>query len=92
MEYCILVPKPGSGAATHVVGTDTIPTCLTYTADSMFTGTSCAGATAAEDDDNAGADDAGPYGASVAGSVLTATAGSPGPGAGFALKFRTTVH
>lgn len=75
MEYCFLVQNPGSGTATNMVGTDTTPANLTYTVGSMLSGTSGAGATAAEDDNTAGADDTDPYGASVAGSVLTATAG-----------------
>lgn len=92
MEYCILVQNPGSGTATNVVGTDTIPANLTYTAGSLLSGTTCGGATTAEDDDAAGADESDPYGASVSGLVLTATAATLGPGAGFALKFRTTVN
>lgn len=91
MEYCILVQNPGSGTATNVVGTDTIPAALTYTAGSLLSGTSCAGAATAEDDDAAGADETDPYGAAVAGAVLTARATSLGPSASFALKFRTTI-
>ena len=91
MEYCILVQNPGSGTATNVIGTDTIPAALTYLAGSMASGASCGGATTAEDDDAAGADETDPYGASVSGTVLTATAASLGPSAGFALKFRATI-
>ena len=91
MEYCILVQNPGSGTATNVVGTDTIPATLTYTAGSMLSGTNCAGASTAEDDNATGGDEADPYGASVTGATLTATAASLGPSASFALKFRTTI-
>lgn len=91
MEYCILVQNPGSGTATNVAGTDTLPASLTYTAGSLLSGATCAGATTAEDDDAAGADESDPYGASVTGAVLTATAASLGPSASFALKFRTTI-
>ena len=91
MEYCIFVQNPGSGTATNVVGTDVIPAALTYTAGSMFSGANCASATTAEDDDAGGADESDPYGASVSGSTLTATAASLGPSASFALKFRTTI-
>ncbi len=91
MEYCILVQNPGSGTATNVIGTDTIPAALTYTPGSMLSGTTCGGATTAEDDDATGADESDTFGASVSGSVLTATAASLGPSAGFALKFRTTI-
>lgn len=91
MEYCILVQNPGSGTATNVVGTDNIPAALTYVAGSMLSGTTCGAATTAEDDDATGADETDPYGASVSGTVLTATAASLGPNASFALKFRTTI-
>ena len=91
MEYCILVQNPGSGTATNVVGTDTIPAALTYMAGSITSGSTCGGSTTAEDDDAAGADESDPFGASVSGTVLTATAATLGPGAGFALKFRTTI-
>lgn len=91
MEYCILVQNPGSGTATNVVGTDTIPATLTYTAGSITSGTACATATTVEDDDASGADESDPFGASVSGAVLTATAPTLGPSAGFALKFRATI-
>jgi uncharacterized repeat protein (TIGR01451 family) len=91
VEYCILMQNPGSGTTTNLVGTDTIPTTLTYTANSMFSGTTCAGATTAEDDDGTGADEADPFGASVSGNVLTATATTLAPSGSFALKFRTTI-
>lgn len=91
MEYCILVQNPGSGTATNVVGTDNIPAALTYVAGSITSGTSCGTATTAEDDDAAGADESDPFGASISGTILTATAAALGPSAGFALKFRTTI-
>ena len=91
MEYCILVQNPGSGTATNVVGTDTIPAALTYTTGSITSGATCGAATTAEDDDAAGADESDPYGASVSGTVLTATGATLGPGGGFALKFRATI-
>lgn len=91
VEYCILMQNPGSGTATDLVGTDNIPATLTYIANSMFSGTSCAAATTAEDDNATGTDETDPFGASVSGSVLTATATTLSPNGGFALKFRTTV-
>lgn len=92
IEYCILVQNPGSGTATNVVGTDTVPATLTYTPGSMLSGANCAGAATAEDDNAAGADETDPYGASVTGAVLTATVPSLGPSASFAVKFRTTIR
>jgi len=91
MEYCILVQNPGSGTATNVVGTDTIPAALTYIAGSITSGATCGAATTAEDDNATGADESDPFGASVSGTVLTATAATLGPSAGFALKFRATI-
>lgn len=91
VEYCILIQNPGSGTATNVVGTDPLPATLTYTAGSMLSGTSCAAATIAEDDDTAGGDESDPHGASITGTTITATAASLGPTAGFALKYRTTI-
>lgn len=92
VEYCILMQNPGSGTATNVVGTDTIPVTLAYTSGSLLSGSSCAGAANVEDEDGAGADESDPYGASVTGNVLTATAPTLNPGNGFAIKFRTTVQ
>lgn len=91
MEYCISVQNPGSGTATGVVGTDTIPATLTYTPGSMLTGANCASATTAEDDNAAGADETDPHGGSITGAVLSATAPTLAPTEGFALKFRTTA-
>ena len=91
MEYCILIQNPGSGTATGLSGVDTIPAALTYTAGSMTSGTSCGAATTAEDDNATGADESDPYGASVAGAMLTATAATLAPNSGFALKYRTTI-
>lgn len=92
MEYCIQIQNPGSGTATNVVGTDTIPASLTYIAGTMASGTSCGAAVTAEDDDATGADETDPFGGSVAGAVLTARATTLGPSAAFAIKFRTTVN
>ncbi len=92
VEYCILLTNPGSGTATNIVGTDTIPATLNYTTGSMLSGTSCGAATIAEDDDATGADESDPYGASIAGNVLTGTAATMVPNASFALKFRTTIR
>lgn len=92
MEYCILVQNPGSGTATNVVGTDNIPATLTYSAGSITSGPTCGTAITAEDDDATGANESDPFGASVTGTQLTATAATLGPGAGFALKFRATIR
>ena len=92
IEYCILIANPGSATATSVSATDAIPVTMTYTAGTMNSGTTCATATTAEDDDAAGADESDPFGASITGSTITATTSSLGPSAAFALTFRATVN
>lgn len=92
IEYCIAITNSGDTAATGVSASDPLPAKSTYVAGSMMSGTSCATATTAEDDDNTGADESDPYGASVAGNTLTATAGSLAAGQTLAVKFRTTIN
>lgn len=99
VRYCILVT--GNGRATTpnttvnpsaIAPTDNIPATETYVAGSMFSGTSCATATTAEDDDNAGADESDPFGMAITGSTITGSAASLVPGATFAMVFRTTIN
>ena len=92
IEYCILISNPGSATATLVSATDALPATITYNAGTMTSGGDCASATTAEDDDASGADENDPFGASISGSTITATANSLGPNAAFALKFRATVN
>ena len=92
IEYCILVSNAGSATLSAVVATDTLPSGITYTAGTLKTGTSCALATTAEDDDNSGADESDPNGASASGITVIATGTSVAPAAGFALSFRATVN
>lgn len=92
IQYCILTSNAGTATATAVTATDTIPTNLTYVAGSMFSGTSCAGATTAEDDNNTGADESDPYGASITGTTITGVAPSLASSVSFALVFRATVN
>lgn len=91
IQYCILISNAGSATATSISATDTIPANLTYTAASMQSGANCGSASTAEDDDNTGADENDPFGASISGSILTATAASLGPAEGYALTFQVTV-
>lgn len=91
IEYCILISNPGSATATSVTATDALPANITYTAGTMNSGPNCASATTAEDDDATGADESDPFGASISGSTILATAAALGPGVAFALKFRATV-
>ena len=92
MEYCILVSNAGSATLSNIAASDTMPVKFTYTNGTMTSGTSCAGATMAEDDNNTGTDETDPYGATISGTTLTATAGSITAGGNFALKFRGIVN
>lgn len=92
MRYCILVSNAGSATATSVSITDALPANITYTPGSLLSGTSCASATTAEDDNAIGTDETDPFGISVAGTNLTGTAASLGPNAAFAIIFNATVN
>lgn len=92
MRYCILVANAGSGTATSVSISDTIPANVTFVPGSILSGANCASAATAEDDNAAGADESDPYGVSITGTALTGTAASLGPSAGFAITFNATVN
>lgn len=92
LRYCVLVSNSGSATTTTVVVTDTLPANLTYVAGSMTSGTSCVGATIAEDDNAAGADESDPFGAQISGTTIAATAAALAPSSAFALVFRATVN
>lgn len=92
MRYCILVSNAGSATATSVSITDALPANITYIPGSLLSGTSCASATTAEDDNAIGADEADPFGVSIAGTSLTGTAASLGPNAAFAIIFNASVN
>lgn len=92
MEYCILVTNNGAATMTSLVISDTMPANFTYAAGTITSGTNCASATTVEDDDNTGADESDPHGASISAGVLGATASSLTSSSSFALKFRGTVN
>ena len=92
LEYCLTISNPGTVSATNIVATDAVPSTMTFTAGSMTSGTSCVGATMAEDDNSTGADESDPFGASFSGSTVSALANSLTPSQTFALKFRATVN
>lgn len=92
VQYCLLISNPGSATTTAVAITDTIPAAVTYVAGSMTSGTSCAGATMAEDDNASGADESDPFGAQFSGTTIAGTASAIGPASAFALRFNTTVN
>lgn len=91
VRYCVLVSNSGSATSSNVVATDSIPANLTFIPGSMFSGTSCAAASTAEDDDNSGGDETDPFGMDFAGNVVTGRAATLGPAASFAMVFNATV-
>ena len=92
MEYCILVSNTGTATLTNIAVADTLPANFTYAIGTLKTGTNCAAATTAEDDDNSGADESDPFGAAIAGTAISASASSLGSSNAFALKFRGAVN
>lgn len=92
MRYCILISNSGSATSSNIVATDNIPANVTYIPGSMLSGTNCAGAATAEDDNNSGGDESDPFGMEIAGTALTGRAASLAPGASFAMVFNATVN
>jgi uncharacterized repeat protein (TIGR01451 family) len=92
MRYCILVSNPGSGTANNVIVTDAMPANTTFVPGSIATGANCSSTTTAEDDNATGADETDPYGASFAGTTLTANAAALGPSVTYAIAFNATVN
>ena len=92
LRYCILISNSGSATATNIAVVDAIPAAVTYIPGTLLSGTSCASATNAEDDNATGADESDPFGVSVTGNTLTGTAASLGPASSFAIAFNATVN
>lgn len=92
MEYCVLVSNAGPAGATNLVATDALPATFTYSAGSMTSGSNCASATTAEDDDTSGTDESDPYGASLSATTINITAAALANGSSFAVKFRGTIQ
>jgi uncharacterized repeat protein (TIGR01451 family) len=92
VRYCILVTNNGGTNMINVVQSDPIPANLTYVPGSIATGTSCAGATIAEDDDAAGADETDPFGGAFGTNIVSASAATVAPASSFALVFSAKVN
>lgn len=91
VNYCILVSNAGSGTATAVSIADAIPATLTYVANTLASGPNCTVSKMAEDDDAVGADESDPFGASISGNIINASAATMGPNATFAITFNATI-
>jgi uncharacterized repeat protein (TIGR01451 family) len=92
VKYCILVTNNGGATQTNIVVGDPIPATATLVAGTLFTGTTCATATTAEDVDAAGADESDPFGMSVSGSTIAGATPSLLAGATFAMVFNVTIN
>lgn len=92
MLYCILVTNNGSATATAINITDALPATTSFVPGSLRSGTSCAGATTVEDDNASGADESDPFGASVAGTTLSATTATLASTGTMAVTFNATVN
>jgi uncharacterized repeat protein (TIGR01451 family) len=99
VQYCLLTTNNGKTTApnatvnqTAIAASDPIPSNATYVPGSLLSGTSCAGATTAEDDNNIGSDESDPFGAWVNGTTINGSAASLAPGASFALVYRVTIN
>lgn len=92
MRYCILVTNNGSGTATGINVADPLPAGTTFVPASLRSGTSCAGATMAEDDNASGTDESDPFGASIAGTTIAATTATLPPASAMAVAFDVTVN
>lgn len=92
MRYCILVTNAGSGIASDIAATDTMPANVTFVAGSMRSGASCATATTVEDDNASGTDESDPLGASIAGAIVTFTSATMASGTTIALTFEAIVN
>ncbi|MEH6791547.1 proprotein convertase P-domain-containing protein [Parasphingorhabdus sp.] len=92
VQYCILINNSGSATANAVAATDNLAGPFTYVPGSMRSGSNCGSAASVEDDNASGADESDPYGASLAGSIITATAAALAPVSSFALTFQVTIN
>ncbi|MGL5837644.1 MAG: proprotein convertase P-domain-containing protein [Sphingorhabdus sp.] len=92
VRYCILATNTGPTVMTNVRPTDILPPMMTYIAGSLLSGASCTGAATVEDEDNSGADETDPVGASVVASTIAGDAPNLAGGASFALVFQAVVN
>lgn len=92
IRYCVLITNTGSSSATSIVLSDTINLPEVYVAGSIRSGTSCATAVIVEDDNNTGADESDPVGASFAANTVTGRTATIAASATVALVYNITVQ
>ncbi|MFM9852998.1 MAG: hypothetical protein ACKVOJ_09360 [Sphingomonadaceae bacterium] len=92
VRYCVMITNNGPLAASGVGIADILPPQTTFIAGSMRSGTNCANAATVEDDDNVGADESDPVGASFASGALAASIATIANAGTIALTFDVTVQ
>jgi uncharacterized repeat protein (TIGR01451 family) len=92
VRYCVLATNNGGATHSNVALNDPLPTGMTYAIGSLRSGTSCAGATAVEDEDATGADDTDGVSMSVSGSSIAGIQTTLAAGASVAFVFNATVN
>jgi uncharacterized repeat protein (TIGR01451 family) len=92
IRYCILATNNGGAAHTNVALSDPVPAGMAYVPGSMRSGTTCAGASAVEDEDTIGADDTDGVSMSVSGSTISGIQASLATGASVAFVFNATMN
>lgn len=92
VRYCILTTNIGQTTAESIVATDHLSSDVTYVAGSLLSGTSCAGAVTAEDDNDSDADESDPFGISITGTTITGIAASLASGSAFAMVYEVLVN
>lgn len=92
VRYCVLATNNGGATHTNVIPTDVLPANTTLITGSLFSGTTCAGATTPEDVDTIGGDENDPFGMSVTGTTVSGSAPSLSAGTSFAMVFDVTLN
>lgn len=92
VKYCVTISNTGPAAASAVLATDALPASLSYISGTMRSGADCASAVTVEDDDNVGADESDPTGASRSGATITISRPALAASSSFAFTYDATVN
>jgi uncharacterized repeat protein (TIGR01451 family) len=94
IRYCVLMTNSDSIAMSNIAPTDSLPPESQYFPASLRSGTTCAGATTVEDDNNIGADESDPFGVSIngTGTIISGSAASLAAGGTFAMVYDVLIN
>lgn len=92
IQYCVVMTNGGAGSVTSIVLADTIALPSVYVAGSIRSGSTCANAVIVEDDNNTGADESDPVGASFAAGSVSGRAASLSAGGSITLVYNVTLQ